>query len=388
MYEDSSLQQKARFCMPLDQLRENARKQCGAYNQTYSTPPSEAIDMKDLLLLELLAWFKHDFFHWVDAPKCEGCGGATHGEGSAEPTHEELEWGAVRVENYQCDACGRHTRFPRYNHPEKLLETRRGRCGEWANCFTLCCRAIGFEARYVLDWTDHVWTEVFSESQNRWLHCDPCENVCDKPLLYEAGWGKKLTYIMAFSKDDIQDVTWRYSAKHVEVLSRRRECRENWLVQVILKLRQERQNSLPENRKKQLQGRLVTEVVEFLTIKNAGEGELTGRTSGSITWRLARGETDPCTNLAKSTTVKPTESEKAQKFLYLKYSCAADEYVRVSSGGERVKGWQEMVSEVKDIHRKEENDWKMAYLARREGTDSASISWKFDFTGECDMSVL
>lgn len=88
-----------------------------------------------------------------------------------------------------------------------FLETRTGRCGEWANCFTMCCRASGLEARMALDWTDHVWTEVYSESQKRWLHCDACENSCDKPLTYEVGWGKKLTYVVAFAKDEVKPIS-------------------------------------------------------------------------------------------------------------------------------------------------------------------------------------
>lgn len=77
--------------------------------------------------------------------------------------------------------------------------------------------------RHVHDHTDHVWIEVYSQSQERWLHVDCCENKMDSPLMYEAGWGKKLTYIFAFSKDEVVDVTWRYTAKQKEVLKRRNQ---------------------------------------------------------------------------------------------------------------------------------------------------------------------
>ena len=274
-------------------------------------------------------------------------------------------------------------RFPRYNHPEKLLETRRGRCGEWANCFTLCCRAVGFEARYVLDWTDHVWTEVFSTSQQRWLHCDTCENGCDKPLLYEAGWGKKLTYVIAFSKDEVQDVTWRYSANHDELLKRRTECRESWLVNTVHRLWLSKVSSLPESRRKVFRDRLVTELVEFLTPKSAENKEFSGRTTGSLAWRLARGEAG---DLAAQKSNEPyifrlTVEEKNRKLIHVKYSCARDRYVRISSDCQEENGFQSCTHNSQNIFRKEESDWKMVYLARTEGSTTAAISWKFDFSG-------
>ncbi|XP_017361703.1 peptide-N(4)-(N-acetyl-beta-glucosaminyl)asparagine amidase isoform X1 [Cebus imitator] len=372
VYENPALQEKALACIPVQELQ---RKSQEKLSRARKLDKGTNISDEDFLLLELLHWFKEEFFHWVNNILCSKCGGQTRSRDGLLPNDDELKWGANNVEDHYCDACQFSNRFPRYNNPEKLLETRCGRCGEWANCFTLCCRALGFEARYVWDYTDHVWTEVYSPSQQRWLHCDACEDVCDKPLLYEIGWGKKLSYVIAFSKDEVVDVTWRYSCKHEEVIARRTKVKEALLRETINGLNKQRQLSLSENRRKELLQRIIVELVEFISPKTPKPGELGGRISGSVAWRVARGEMGL---ERKETSFIPSENEKISKQLLLCYNIVKDCYVRVSNNNQTISGWENGVWKMESIFRKVETDWHMVYLARKEGSSFAYISWKFE----------
>ena len=129
-----------------------------------------------------------------------------------------------------------------------LLNTRRGRCGEAANLFTCLCRALGMECRYIFDTSDHVWTEVFSLSAGRWIHCDACENTCDSPLMYEQGWKKQLTFCVAFARDHLEDVTWRYVTNFSQTLHRR-QIDERRFQRLIQKINLSLQRSLPAARR-------------------------------------------------------------------------------------------------------------------------------------------
>jgi len=122
------------------------------------------------------------------------------------PTPSEQLGNASRTELYQCRTCSSYTRFPRYNKALWVTTTQRGRCGEYSMLLYRMLRVLGYDnVRWVVDWADHVWAEVWlggnsdntEDNNGRWVHLDPCEAAVDNPLLYES-WGKNQTYIVAF----------------------------------------------------------------------------------------------------------------------------------------------------------------------------------------------
>ncbi|BDA42082.1 Peptide-N(4)-(N-acetyl-beta-glucosaminyl) asparagine amidase A [Coccomyxa sp. Obi] len=295
-YEDETLQAMALSIIPEDELHTAAAEAIATSAAAGDVP---VLAQQDALARQLLLWFKRDFFAWVNNPPCSNCGNTeTVSTGMGRPSDDDAAAGAGRVELYGCRSCGATTRFPRYNDPGRLLQTRRGRCGEWANAFALCCRAIGLDTRYILDLTDHVWVEYYSESLGRWIHMDPCEAAYDQPLLYEGGWGKKLTYVVAFSKDGVKDVTRRYTAKWGELLNRRAEVSEPWLMSACHALTVRLRAQLGASERSRLEQR---NAVEDRQLSNgleppSADTSLPGRQTGSVEWRAARGELGSATS--------------------------------------------------------------------------------------------
>ncbi|KAK6911406.1 Transglutaminase-like, partial [Dillenia turbinata] len=315
MYEDPNHQAATRKTVPINELEEKALVSLAKEG---NFRPSKN-DQDHAFLLQLLFWFKQSF-SWVHTPPCEGCGGATLSQGMGVALPSELLYGGARVELYRCNFCSRITRFPRYNDPLKLVETRRGRCGEWANCFTLYCRAFGYEARlfyglefgFLLDVKELNLAPTFSQQLqkkvqglskevlsdvnfhwHRWMHLDPCEGIYDKPLLYEKGWNKKLNYVIAIAKDGVYDVTKRYTRKWHEVLSRRNITTENTLSAVVSNITKECRKGFTSQLLSTLEDRdrIELEALERdLRSVDDGSISLPGRLSGDKEWRIARSE--------------------------------------------------------------------------------------------------
>ena len=172
-------QKLARKAVPLDQLLLEAAE--SAATTVLNVKPTD-------LLRTLVRWYKDDFFSWVKDRICDKCG-STMNSKPGEPTEVESTEGlAHTVEVYVCPSSAKHPckRFPRFNNPVKLLQTREGRCGEWAECFSFILASLrkkiqgGQEkgkkkndeeddsrgepwfpgVRLIYDVTDHVFCEV------------------------------------------------------------------------------------------------------------------------------------------------------------------------------------------------------------------------------------
>jgi len=71
----------------------------------------------------------------------------------------------------------------------------------------------------------------------------------DSPLMYQHGWKRHIDYVLAYSRDDIQDVTWRYTNDHQKILQLRKLCTEKEMVQALVEIRTKRRRNCTAERK-------------------------------------------------------------------------------------------------------------------------------------------
>jgi peptide-N4-(N-acetyl-beta-glucosaminyl)asparagine amidase len=133
--------------------------------------------------------------------------------------------------------------------------------------------------------------QYWSPTLKRWVHLDSCECARDQHLLYDKGWGKKQSYILAFSIEGAQDVTKAYVQDWEAALQRRTWISENELARLLDGVTSRRRAHLDPRTTAQLQKDDETQRL-FLDGKlgSREEESLQPRQSGAAEWKASRGE--------------------------------------------------------------------------------------------------
>lgn len=124
----------------------------------------------------------------------------------------------------------------------------------------------------------------------RWVHFDPCEAIADEPLLYEAGWGKKLTYLVAFHRFGVADVTRRYTRDWQGLIKRRTLIGEDQLDACLKLVTNGKRLNLDTSTLIDLKSMDEEELAELELSCPSSKANLPARQSGSKEWIASRGE--------------------------------------------------------------------------------------------------
>ena len=103
-----------------------------------------------------------------------------------------------------------------------------------------------------------------------------------------------------------------------------------------------------------------------------------GRQTGSLAWRLARGELGQ-QGAGEGWVWGPRQEGGEGQVVELSYDVVRDSYSTTNTAGGDKQGWSSGVWRSQNIQRKVETDWNMAYLARVEGSDreqQGEIEWR------------
>lgn len=111
----------------------------------------------------------------------------------------------------------------------------------------------------------------------------------------------------------------------------------------------------------------ITRIIKLF--RKPTDSESQGRTSGSLTWRLQRGEagTNPIANHKWIATERDLNSGQMD----IRYSSTKDHYERLTITRDTteithtLEKWENGVYLANGMFRKEEKDWKMVYISRK-----------------------